>query len=548
MWPAHELAQGLGPQLGRGEILLREMPAQRRAGTDMRHLVLILGDQLTLDNPALDGFDPQQDQLLMAEVASESTHVWSHPQRITLFLSAMRHFAVQLRARNWPLTYLALDSHNYPDLPAAWQASIRQWQPAGLVVCEPGDWRVLQQLQQVATEAALPLEVRADRHFMCSTARFERWASKYTEKHSSLRMEFFYRAMRKHHRILMQDDAPVGGDWNYDHDNRQALPATGPVGVVAPPEFTPDAITQAVMTLVRQRFADHPGALADFHWPVTREQALVLLAHFIQHKLADFGPYQDAMWQKQPFLWHSLLASALNLKLLDPREVIAQAEQAYYQGGVPLASVEGFIRQILGWREFVRGVYWLEMPALKDANFFDHQQPLPAWFWSGKTQMQCLSACIGQTLQTGYAHHIQRLMVIGLFATLAELSPQQVSDWFLAVYVDAVEWVELPNVAGMALFANGGRFTSKPYIASGAYIQRMSNYCQGCRYQPQLKTGAGACPFTTLYWRFLIKHEAWLAQHPRTALMTRHVSKLAPEAREALLQFGDQRLQQLESL
>lgn len=514
----------------------------------MRHLIIILGDQLTLDNPALAGFDPTQDHIVMAEVAHEATHVWSHQQRITLFLSAMRHFAAILQAQGHPLTYLKLAEHPYASLSAVWQAILQQHAPQAILVCEPGDWRVWQDLQQVAAQCAIPLQVLPDTHFMCSIAQFKRWAAKYGEQNASLRMEFFYRGMRKKYGILMQGDTPEGGDWNYDHDNRQSLGKQGPQHLSAPPIFAPDSLTKEVMLLVSQQFGQHPGALENFAWPVTREQALALLQHFIETKLPQFGPYQDAMWQAQPFLWHSLLASAMNLKLLNPREVIAAAEQAYQLGKAPLGSVEGFIRQILGWREFVRGMYWLDMPQLKSANYFNHQRDLPAWFWTGNTRMQCLSQCIGQTLQTGYAHHIQRLMVIGLFSTLAQLSPQQVADWFLAVYVDAVEWVELPNVAGMALYANGGRFTSKPYVASGAYIQRMSNYCAGCRYDPKLKTGPQACPITTLYWAFLIRHEQMLAHNPRTRLMVKHVANLPQDQRKAIEIFADQRLQQLETL
>lgn len=514
----------------------------------MRNLIIILGDQLTLDNPVLQNVDPTQDHIVMAEVVQESTHVWSHRQRIVLFLSAMRHFAAQLQANNLPLTYFKLEEHTHDDLSSVWRLMLQQHRPATIKVCEPGDWRVWQALQTVADQYSIPLEVMQDTHFMCSREQFQRWAAKYEDKHSALRMEFFYRGMRKKYKILMNDDAPTGGDWNYDHDNRQPIGKLGPQHLVAPETLMPDAVTQTVIHLVKQRFSEHPGELNLFNWAVTREQALTLLAHFVDQKLAQFGPYQDAMWQDQPYLWHSLLASALNLKLLNPREVIAAAEKAYVEGRVPLASAEGFIRQILGWREFVRGVYWLEMPSLKSANHFQHQRDLPEWFWTGKTHMQCLSQCIGQTLSTGYAHHIQRLMVIGLFSTLAELSPQQVSDWFLAVYVDAVEWVELPNVIGMALYANGGRFTSKPYVASGAYIQRMSNYCSGCRYDPKLKTGESACPFTTLYWAFLIKHEASLASNPRTRLMVKHVSNLAADDRMAILEMAAQRLQQLAHL
>ena len=348
-------------------------------------------------------------------------------------------------------------------------------------------------------------------------------------------MEWFYRWMRQEHQVLMDTDGqPVGGQWNFDEDNRQPYPKSGP-GVIPPPaRFEPDALTQEVLTLVRTRFASHPGRLDDFIWPVTRAQALQALDTFIRTRLAGFGPHQDAMWDRTPFGWHSLLSVAMNLHLLHPREVIAAAEAAWREGREPLASVEGFIRQVLGWREFIRGVYWLDMPDLADANHLQAEQPLPDFFWTGETDMACLRDALQQTLQHGYAHHIQRLMVLGLYGLLAGVKPQAMADWFLAIYVDAVEWVELPNVAGMALYADGGRFTSKPYAASGAYIQRMSNHCKGCRYDPKQRVGERACPYTTLYWAFLDRHEAELAASPRTALMVKNLQRLSAEERQAL--------------
>ena len=303
---------------------------------------------------------------------------------------------------------------------------------------------------------------------------------------------------------------------------------------------------------VEYHFPEHPGTLAHFCWPVTRQQALAFLHDFIEKRLENFGQYQDAMWQAKatpaPFLWHSLLATSLNLKLLNPREVIAEAELAYNNGKASLASVEGFIRQILGWREFIRGMYWLDMPNMATANYYQHERKLPAWYWTGTTQMNCLHQTIKQTLDYGYAHHIQRLMITGMFGVLAELNPHEVEAWYLAVYVDAVEWVELPNVAGMALYANGGRFTSKPYVASGAYIKRMGNYCGGCKYKPEVKTGADACPYTTLYWHFLIKHYAAFAHNPRTALMVKHVERFSDEEKDAISAMANMRLENLENL
>jgi deoxyribodipyrimidine photolyase-related protein len=515
----------------------------------IRHLITVLGDQLTLDNPALEGFDAASDQILMAEVMGEGAHVWSHKARIALFLSAMRHFAQALKTQGFPVTYFKLGEHSYTHLNEVWLDYIQQHTPQKIIVCEPGEYRVLQMLKEVAQQTNTPLIVRDDTHFMCSQANFKRWAG----QSKSLRMEFFYRNMRKEHQVLMQGSQPVGGDWNYDHENRKAFGKQGPQAIPPTPVFEIDAITHEVFAEVEHHFSEHPGTLAHFCWPVTRAQALDLLDAFVQFKLNDFGAHQDAMWQggEQPqhaFLWHSLLASSLNLKLLNPREVIQAAEDAYQYNQLSLASVEGFIRQILGWREFIRGVYWLDMPAMATSNHYDHQRQLPVWYWTANTHMHCMRQTITQTLQYGYAHHIQRLMVTGMFGLLAEIAPNQVEDWYLAVYVDAVEWVELPNVVGMALYANGGRFTSKPYVASGAYIQRMSNYCQGCRYKPDIKTGAQACPVTTLYWHFLIKHYDEFAHNPRTALMVKHVDKMSEEQRTAITDYAQGLLMRLDAL
>lgn len=497
---------------------------------NMRRLFLILGDQLSPTHPVFTELDRTHDAALMIEATSEAQVVWSHQARIVLFLSAMRHFAETLRAAHIPLHYLGLEQVGPTTFAERLAEQLQRWQPDTLVVVEPGEWRMLKLLQDVTQQHAVIMQCVADTHFMCGRQAFARWAGNKKE----LRMEFFYRWMRVQHNVLMQGGKPEGGRWNFDAENRQGFPRTGPGVVPEPPRFTPDATTQAVIALVRERFAEHPGQLDDFFWPVTRAQALQTLCDFIEHRLARFGPTQDAMWTDTPFAWHSLLSTSLNLHLLDPREVIDAALRAYRDRALPLAGVEGFIRQILGWREFIRGIYWLDMPELAQANHFQHRRPLPHWYWTGHTHMACMRAVVGQTLRYGYAHHIQRLMVTGQFALLAELSPQAVADWYLAVYVDAIEWVELPNTAGMALFANGGRFTSKPYIASGQYIKRMSNYCQGCRYRPEQRDGDDACPMTTLYWYFLDKHEQRLARHPRTALMARNIQRLSSQQRDAL--------------
>ncbi len=518
-------ASGTPTRLATGQVR-PVFPAQ----PGCRHLVLVLGDQLGWDSPALTDFDPGQDRLLMIEADSEAGEVWNHQARIALFLSGMRHFANEAHRRRWPCTYMRLDA---PEGSDAWPAdfagrlqhALRRLQPKALVVLEPGAWRMEQLIEGAAEQAQVLLRWVGDTHFLCSRAEFAKWAGHKKE----LRMEFFYREMRKRHGILMTGKEPIGGQWNFDADNRKGFGAKGPGPVPEPARFAPDRVTQDVIALVQQRFAHHPGTLDHFGWPVTREEALVALQHFIDQRLEHFGTWQDAMWTSLPFGWHALLGSSLNLHLLNPREVIVAAEQAYHARGLPLASVEGFIRQVLGWREFIRGVYWLDMPHLAETNHYGHTRALPAWYWTGDTDMACMQATIGQTLQHGYAHHIQRLMVTGQFAVLAGLSPQEVSAWYRAMYVDAVEWVETPNTVGMALHANGGRFTSKPYVASGQYISRMSNYCKGCRCQPDVRTGPSACPMTTLYWDFLIRHEADFAGNPRTALMVKHVGQMGED-------------------
>jgi len=513
------------------------------AQTPVAALRLVLGDQLSPAEPALAGIDPARDRIVMIEAPGESTRVRSHRARTVLFLAAMRHYAASLRERGLPLHYWRLEQDGPPGLLERLEVLVQAWRPGSLVVCEPGEWWLLQGLQALAARHGVALRVLPDPHFLCTREDFAGWA----QGLRSLRMETFYRWMRRRHRVLLDADGePEGGRWNFDAENRAGYPRSGPGPIPPPACFEPDALTREVIELVRRRFPDHPGPLETFGWPVTRAQALQALRHFVDTRLAGFGRWQDAMWTDTPYGWHALLSSSLNLKLLDPREVIGAVEAAWRgqreagaEGPLTLAGVEGFVRQVLGWREFVRGVYWLEMPGLAKANHFGHQRPLPAWWWTGETRMACLRDAIGQTLRHGYAHHIQRLMLTGNFALLAGLAPAEVSDWYLAVYVDAVEWVELPNTAGMALYADGGRFTSKPYAASGAYVKRMSNHCEGCVYRPQQRTGPRACPLTTLYWCFLDRHEVALAANPRTALMVQALRRLDADERAAIRDWGE---------
>ena len=500
----------------------------------MRNLVIVLGDQLDLDAAAFDGFDAVQDEVWMAEVAEESTHVWSSKPRTAVFLAAMRHFALALERVGRRLNYTRLDAEgNCGSLGSQLLTDIRRLQPRRLVITEPGDWRVLQALQDTASKSGLVLEVCEDRHFFCTVLEFRAHA----KGRKSLRMEFFYREQRKRHAVLMQSDAPdlpLGDRWNFDEDNREAFGKDGP-GLVPPRcAFEPDAVTLEVLALVDKRFATHPGSLDSFAWPVTRAQALQSLHSFIQERLPLFGRYQDAIWPGDPWLHHSHLSAALNLKLLNPREVVAAAEAALHAGNAPLSSVEGFVRQILGWREYVRGIYWTQMPAYLERNVLNAQEGLPDWYWTGATDMACLSDALAQTLAHGYANHIQRLMVTGLFALMFGVEPRQIHAWYLAVYVDAVEWVELPNTLGMSQYADGGLMGSKPYIATGKYINRMGPHCAGCRYDPSQRAGEKACPFTTLYWDFLMRHETLLAKNPRMALQVKNIARLTTQQKEAV--------------
>ena len=499
--------------------------------SELRTLVVVLGDQLDLDASSFDGFDPARDAVWMAEVAEESTHVWSVKMRIAVFLSAMRHFAEALRGAGRTLHYTRLDeAGNRGTLADELAAALASLAPERVVMTAPGDWRVWKSLTAVVEAAGLTLEVRDDRHFFVTVREF----AAYVQARKSIRLEYFYREQRKRHRVLMDDGEPADGRWNFDADNRESFGKAGPVDVPDPVFFAPDEITREVVALVETRFADHPGTLDDFGWPVTRADALVALERFVRERLPLFGRYEDAMWPGQPWLYHSHLSSSLNLKLLTAREVVQAAEDAWRAGEAPLQSVEGFVRQILGWREYVRGIYWTQMPGYLERNALGAEADLPGFYWTGDTDMACVREVVTQTLRLGYAHHIQRLMVTGLFALLYGVRPQRVHEWYLAVYVDAVEWVELPNTLGMSQYGDGGLMASKPYAATGKYIQRMGGPCAGCRYDPALRDGERACPFTTLYWDFLLRHEALLLQNPRMALQVKNLARLSDSQRDAV--------------
>ena len=534
-------------RLGEREVLLSALSSRTTPNRPapeinpvMTALRIVLGDQLSADLSALSDLDPEHDIVLMMEVQEESTYVRHHKQKIVLVLAAMRHFAHALRTRGVTVDYVKLDApDNTGSFSTEVERAVRQHRPTRIVLTEPSEWRVQKLVEGWAALTATPVEIHDDDRFFASRARFAVWAA----GRRSWRMEHFYREMRREHCILMEDEQPAGGAWNFDHDNRKRLPAR--LKLPARRRFPPDAITREVMALVQQHFPDHFGELAEFGWPVTRADALLALKDFIAHGLPDFGDYQDAMRAGEAFLFHSLLAPALNIGLLLPREICQAAHAAWQSAAAPLNAVEGFVRQILGWREYVRGIYWALMPDYADNNALHATRPLPDFYWTGDTSMACLREAINSTAIHAYSHHIQRLMVTGNFALLAGIAPREIERWYLAVYADAFEWVEMPNTLGMAVFADGGQMASKPYAASGAYINRMSDFCSGCAYDVKQKSGPKACPFNYLYWAFLIRQKDRLSANPRLAMPYRSLTSWPAERAAAVLAEADAFLDQL---
>ena len=506
----------------------------------MSTLRLVLGDQLSHNLSALADIDLAHDIVLMMEVLQECTYVLHHKQKIVLVLSAMRHFAAELRQKGVRVDYIRLDDpENGGDFTKEIGRALVRHKITHIIVTEPGEWRVQEMVQAWSNLFKIKIEIRTDNRFFATHEYFSNW----TKGRKHWRMEHFYHEIRREHQLLMDGDKPVGGSWNFDSENRKRLP-TG----MTPPSrkrFTPDSITRDVMTLVTKIFPKNFGTMDSFSWPVTRPQALEALNDFIENSLPFFGDYQDAMKTQTPFLYHSLLAPALNLGLLSPREVCEVAENAWRNNNAPLNAVEGFVRQIVGWREYVRGVYWSLMPTYADVNALSASRPLPEFFWTGKTDMHCLEETIASTIHHAYSHHIQRLMLTGNFALLAGVAPREIERWYLAVYADAFEWVEMPNTLGMAVFADGGRMASKPYAASGAYIDRMSDYCKACAYDVKQKNGDGACPFNRLYWAFLIRNKSRLSDNARMAIPYRTIAAWGTKRQKEILDDAENCLSQI---
>ncbi|MBO6939426.1 MAG: cryptochrome/photolyase family protein [Deltaproteobacteria bacterium] len=486
----------------------------------MRTLHLVLGDQLDAGSAFFE--EVGDEPVLLMELDAEATFVRQHKLRLVLFFSAMRHFRDALVERGFQVRYSTVDD---PENAGDFEHELARWigvlEVDTVRVREPGDWRVRDALVAGCASAGASLRIVPDDHFLCSTKEFAHWR----RGRKQLVMEHFYRSLRKREGVLMNGGEPEGGQWNFDEDNRASFGKKGPPDYPEPPTHRADAITEEVIALVDERYPDHPGDTATFALPVTRRQARYALRRFIEDRLPTFGRHQDAMATGRPFLSHSVLSTAINLQLLHPREVVRAAEAAYAEGHAPIAAVEGFIRQVLGWREFVRGIYMTEMPAYAERNALEAEGSLPESYWTGETEMVCVRECMSAVLTHGYAHHIQRLMVLGLYAMLLGVDPYEVHEWHLAMYSDAIDWVSLPNVLGMSQFGDGGLVGTKPYAASGAYVSRMSDYCGSCRFDPKQATGDDACPMTTLYWDFLRRHRDRLSSNHRMGFQLENLAR-----------------------
>lgn len=507
----------------------------------MTTLRLILQDQLSLTLSSLKEV-PKGDVVMMCEAKEWFKTPKHHKKKVAFLLSAMRHFNETLKDLGFKTHYVDWDDQENRSFEKEILKAVDHFQITKVVLTHPSEYKVLQFFKNLQSQLKVPLEIKEDDRFLCSFAEFKKWAG----DKKSLRMEFFYREMRKKHKILLEgQNEPVGGKWNYDHDNRQPPKE----GLCSPKRIAhrPSSHLEDVLKLVEQECRDHFGNLKPFYYAVTRKQALIELEDFIENLLPHFGTYQDVMVKDEPYLYHSLLSSYLNAGLLLPLEICQKAQEAYEKGKAPLNSVEGFIRQILGWREYVRGIYWHFMPSYGDMNFLKAHEPVPDFFWSADTRMLCLSQAIAQTRDHAYSHHIQRLMVTGNFALLAGLDVKEVQEWYLIVYSDAYEWVEMPNTLGMALFGDGGIMASKPYAASGKYIHRMSNFCRDCFYAPQIWEGERACPFNALYWNFLARHRPVLEKNPRLGLTYKTWDQFGLLKQEALQKQAQKHLMNMRS-
>lgn len=490
----------------------------------MSKLCVIFPDQLHTGLSSFKAIDKEKDWIFIGEMQQSLLPVKQHKKKLVFMMASLRHFVKALEDKGYrvihPLIHEPGCKHDY-------HTELKQWHQKhkfeAIIYTEPNDYYLQKETHSWESALKVPCHSYPNNHFLCSKEDFQEWA----QGKKSLLMESFYRLMRKKHRILMDKDKPVQGQWNFDHDNRKKIPKG--LKIPQPYASNPDAITQEVITIVQQHFSDHFGDIEPFIFATSRRAALNHLHYFIDHNLPQFGDYQDAMLSDEPWLFHAHIGLYLNNGMLTPLEVIQAAENAFRTGKAPINAVEGFIRQILGWREYVRGIYAIKMPSYETLNFLGAKRKLPHLYWGGPTKMHCLQECVSNTKVNAYAHHIQRLMVLGNFALIAGINPKEVNEWYWLVYADAYQWVELPNVSGMTLFADGGVLGSKPYAASGAYIHKMSNYCQQCHYKVKQKIGEEACPFNYLYWDFLLRNQEILSKNPRLSLAYNHIKKKSAE-------------------
>ena len=511
----------------------------------MSTLRLILGDQLNIQHSWFSQAERARSDVLyvLMELRSETDYARHHAQKVLGIFAAMRGFASALQAAGCRVRYIRINnSENQQNFISNLKQLIQTEQITQLERQQADEYRLESLFLAAEAQLGISIKVVDSEHFLADRAVI---SAQFRQKIP--RMEFFYRALRKQYQILLDvDGQPVGGQWNFDHDNRKRR--NGQPAAPAWPNYAADLsalwqdITAAGVKTIGQAQANA------FPWPITRTQAKDALAKFIQNALPHFGAYQDAMSTASPTLFHAGLSFALNLKLLHPLEVIQAALQEYEAGRVSLSTVEGFVRQILGWREFVRGVYWARMPEYGQLNALDHQRQLPRWYWDGQTKMNCAQHAIKQSLELGYAHHIQRLMVTGNFALLAGIDPDEVDAWYLGIYVDAFEWVEMPNTRGMSQYADGGLLGSKPYAGSASYINKMSDYCKGCHYDAKQRHGESACPFNSLYWHFHHRHAARLGKNPRLGMTYQTLNKMSETERAATLAQAERYLAQLDQL
>ena len=487
-------------------------------------IITVLGDQLTDQIAALRSGNRGTDIVLISEVMDEASYVRHHKKKLTFIFSAMRHFADQLSRDGWNVRYVKLDGpQNTGSIVGELQRALTELNIKSVLHTEASEYRLSSEISQWASSSDIKFTTLPDDRFIFGREEFREWVG----VRKQIRMEHFYRQVRRKTALLMDDEKPAGGKWNFDAENRSA--ASDDLSFPHPMQFVTDQITDEVLEMVEKLFPENIGQSRPFWFAVTRKDALSALDDFIKHALPHFGTYQDAMLEDEPFLFHSVLSQYLNVGLLQPLEICLRAEEAWRCGHAPINAAEGLIRQIIGWREFVRGIYWLKMPGYIESNFLETSRSLPDFYWTGDTEMACMRSTIEQTIEQSYAHHIQRLMVTGNFAMLAGVKPSEVHEWYLSVYSDAFEWVEAPNVIGMSQFADGGVLASKPYAASGNYINKMSNYCGNCRFNVKVKTGEDACPFNALYWNFLDRNSDKLNGNPRLGNTYRTWSKMSIE-------------------